>query len=260
MSCSSNRKRLVGSCIRTFVSSTNSLAGSWGRVAGPNWPAGLADLRATRVSGVGRVLRSTMGLLGTWRRLWRKGHGHPSPALSRTQALVAESLARRTGCGAHQTARSFPWGIPRTNMVFAAIRRVGRNHGRPSMHRLSLPFVSAFLFAAFTFSSAVNAAAQRTFVASNGLPANTAFNCSLVKPFRAFSEAIGVTNAGGEVIVLDSAGYGAVTITKSVSIISPPGIHAGISVFSGDGVTINAGASDIVVLRGLSINGQGEAE
>src|SRR4029453_8373850 len=88
MSCSSNRKRLLGSWIRTFVSSTNSLAGSWRRVAGPNFPAGLADLRATRVSGVGRVLRSTMGLLGTWRRLWRKGHDHPSLAPLRTQALV----------------------------------------------------------------------------------------------------------------------------------------------------------------------------
>ena len=46
------------------------------------------------------------------------------------------------------------------------------------------------------------------------------------------------------------------TVTKSVSIIAPPGIYAGISVFSGDGVTVNAPGA-IVVLRGLSINGQG---
>ncbi|MEO8675952.1 MAG: hypothetical protein ABI569_10255 [Casimicrobiaceae bacterium] len=104
------------------------------------------------------------------------------------------------------------------------------------------------------------AAAQRTFVASNGLPANTAFSCSIAKPCRAFSEAIGVTNSGGEVVVLNSAGYGSVTVTKSVSIVAPQGIYAGITVFSGAGVTINAGASDIVVLRGLSINGQGGAE
>ena len=56
--------------------------------------------------------------------------------------------------------------------------------------------------------------------------------------------------------MLDSAGYGPVTITKSVSIIAPPGIYAGISVFTGDGVTINAPGAT-VVLRGLSINGQG---
>jgi hypothetical protein len=34
-------------------------------------------------------------------------------------------------------------------------------------------------------------------------------------------------------------------------------VYAGISVFSGDGITINAGASDTVILRGLTINNQG---
>jgi hypothetical protein len=58
------------------------------------------------------------------------------------------------------------------------------------------------------------------------------------------------------VIVLDSAGYGPVTITKSVSIIAPAGIYAGISVFSGDGVNVNAPGGS-VVLRGLSITGLG---
>lgn len=127
------------------------------------------------------------------------------------------------------------------------------------MHRQSsiLLFASALVVATISVSPSANAAAQRTFVASTGLPANTAFNCSIAKPCRAFSEAIGVTSPKGEVIVLDSAGYGPVTVTKSVSIISPAGIYGGITVFSGDGVTINAGASDIVVLRGLSINGQG---
>lgn len=125
------------------------------------------------------------------------------------------------------------------------------------MHRLSLPslFVSALV--AVAFSPAADAAAQRTFVASYGSPANAAFNCSIAKPCRAFSEAIVVTNLGGEVVVLDSAGYGSVTVTKAVSIIAPAGIYAGISVFSGnDGVSVNAPGA-IVVLRGLSINGQG---
>jgi len=100
------------------------------------------------------------------------------------------------------------------------------------------------------------ATAQRTFVASDGLTANTAFNCSIAKPCRAFNEAIGVTSAGGEVVVLDSAGYGVATITQSVSIIAPPGIYAGVSVFSLDGITIN-GAGVKVLLKGLSINSQG---
>ena len=102
-------------------------------------------------------------------------------------------------------------------------------------------------------------AAQRTFVASYGATANIAFNCSLAKPCRAFSEALSVTNAKGEVIVLDSAGYGPASISQSVSIVAPAGVYAGISVFSGDGITIDDGGSNsiVVVLRGLTINGQG---
>jgi len=95
---------------------------------------------------------------------------------------------------------------------------------------------------------------QRTFVSSTGNDANP---CSLTAPCRAFSAAIAQTTAGGEVIVLDSAGYGSVTVAQTVSIIAPPGIYAGISVFAGQsGVTVNSPAA-VVVLRGLTINGQG---
>jgi hypothetical protein len=41
-----------------------------------------------------------------------------------------------------------------------------------------------------------------------------------------------------------------------VSVIAPPGIYAGISVFSGDGIDVNAGPSDIVILRGLTLNSE----
>lgn len=99
-------------------------------------------------------------------------------------------------------------------------------------------------------------AAQRTFVSTSGSDANTASNCSTTAPCRGFGAALTVTDSGGEIIVLSSGGYGAVTINKSVSIIAPEGIYAGISVFSGDGVTIATAGVD-VVLRGLTINGLG---
>jgi hypothetical protein len=74
---------------------------------------------------------------------------------------------------------------------------------------------------------------------------------------RSFGTAISQTNSGGEIVVLDSAGYGRVTISKSVTIVSPPGVYAGISVFSGtNGIDIATAGVD-VVLRGLTINGQG---
>jgi len=96
--------------------------------------------------------------------------------------------------------------------------------------------------------------AQRTFVSTKGV--NNP-GCSATAPCRDFASALPATNVGGEIIVLDSGGYGAVTITQAVSIIAAPGIYAGVSVFSGDGVTIAAGPSDKVTLSGLTINGQG---
>jgi hypothetical protein len=115
---------------------------------------------------------------------------------------------------------------------------------------------SLVAFACALTATAAFASAQRTFVSPAGNDANTASNCGLTSPCRTFSAAISVTNSGGEIIVLDSAGYGAVAITKSVSIIAPPGIYAGVSVFAGDGFTINS-PGVAVTLKGLAINGQG---
>lgn len=99
--------------------------------------------------------------------------------------------------------------------------------------------------------------AQRTFVsAASGNDANA---CSRVAPCRQFAAAIAKTSAGGEVIVLDSGGYGTVSISQAVSLISPAGVYAGVTAFSGNAVTINAGASDVVVLRGLTLNALGGA-
>lgn len=116
--------------------------------------------------------------------------------------------------------------------------------------RLLRPFLIAAVIGA---SVPAFAAPQRTFVASNGLDTNP---CSLTAPCRGFEAAVAQVSVGGEVIVLDSAGYGPVTIVQSVSIIAPQGIYAGITVFSGDGVTIN-GSGINVLLRGLTLTGQG---
>jgi hypothetical protein len=113
---------------------------------------------------------------------------------------------------------------------------------------------ASIVYAALALAAiaAHGAPAQRTFVASTGVDANP---CTINQPCRTFGAAIAQTVIGGEVIVQDSAGYGIVTVTKSVSIIAPTGIYAGISVFSGQtGITVNAPGAT-VLLRGLSING-----
>lgn len=55
---------------------------------------------------------------------------------------------------------------------------------------------------------------------------------------------------GGTVVVLYSGEFGPVTITKSLTIEAPTGLTAMVQT-SGDAITINAGSSDVVTLRGL---------
>ena len=108
------------------------------------------------------------------------------------------------------------------------------------------------------------AAPQRTFVASYGNDANA---CTLTAPCRGFQAAINAVAAGGEVVALDSGGYGTMEIRKSVAVVVPPGIHAGLSPtvgiplpgFPGQStvVLIDIASTDVVSLRGLNINRQG---
>ena len=102
-------------------------------------------------------------------------------------------------------------------------------------------------------------AATRTHVSNNGNDANTASSCDYAHPCRTFAAALTVTTAGGEILAIDSSGYGKVTIDRSVSIIAAPGVFAGVGVGAGGNATgieiATAGVN--VVLRGLSITGQG---
>lgn len=101
-------------------------------------------------------------------------------------------------------------------------------------------------------------AAQRVFVsAMSGNDANATANCAPTLPCRSFATALSKVDGGGEIIVLDSGAYGVASIDKSVALLAPDGVYAGISVFSGNnGLTINAPGAR-VTLRGLSINGLG---
>ena len=85
----------------------------------------------------------------------------------------------------------------------------------------------------------------------------TAARARAPHPARLFAFALTQTAAGGEIDVLDPAGYGAVTITKAISIVNDGVGVAAIGVSSGNAITINAGANDSVHLRGLTINGIG---
>jgi hypothetical protein len=101
---------------------------------------------------------------------------------------------------------------------------------------------------------AVPAFAQlsRTAVSVQGNDLNS---CAVAAPCRTLAVALGQTNAGGEIIVLDSGGFGTVAIYKSVSVIAAPGAYAGITMTAGGfGVFIHGGPTSTVVIRGLTIN------
>src|SRR6266700_1271084 len=113
---------------------------------------------------------------------------------------------------------------------------------------ISVPLVHVSSFAAPPSQPTPQA---RTFVSGQGSDSNA---CSVSAPCRTFQAALALTNAGGEIFVLNSANYGAVTITKAVTITSE-GAVAGVLASTGVGISINAGASDVVNLRGLDIDG-----
>src|SRR5262245_27672093 len=105
-------------------------------------------------------------------------------------------------------------------------------------------------------SALLNAPAQaqlRVFVGAQGSDANP---CTFAQPCRSFNRAASVVAPGGEIDVLDPAGYGSLSITKSLSVQGHG--FAGISpaAAASSGVFIAAGPNDKVFLNGLIIEGQ----
>jgi hypothetical protein len=121
------------------------------------------------------------------------------------------------------------------------------------MHKLlRAKFILGLLALAFAgvWAAPASAQATRTWVSGVGDDVNP---CSRTAPCKTFAGAISKTAAGGEINCLDPAGYGAVTITKAMTIdchYTEGGALAG-----GNGIVVNAAATDVVTLRGLDIFG-----
>jgi hypothetical protein len=98
------------------------------------------------------------------------------------------------------------------------------------------------------------AQASRTWVSGVGDDANP---CSRTAPCKTFAGAISKTAAGGEIDALDPAGYGALTITKAITIDGGGGQVASVLVSGTNGIVVQAGPSDVVILRNLRFNGIG---
>ncbi len=105
-------------------------------------------------------------------------------------------------------------------------------------------------FAFLALSSAAMALNNRSAVSVNGLDSNA---CSVASPCRSFGVALAATADGGEVVALDSAGYGPFSIGQNVTVTGAPGVHAAITATTGDAIDVTGG--DRVVIANLFILG-----
>jgi hypothetical protein len=113
--------------------------------------------------------------------------------------------------------------------------------------------VVAAVAAALSLGGASAQAQTRTWVSGTGDDLNP---CSRTAPCKTFAGAISKTAASGEINCLDPGGFGVVTITKAINIICV-GVIGGVLGAGTNGITVNAGATDQVTLRGLDIDGVG---
>ncbi|HVR38994.1 MAG TPA: right-handed parallel beta-helix repeat-containing protein [Thermoanaerobaculia bacterium] len=106
-----------------------------------------------------------------------------------------------------------------------------------------------FVLTTVLFASQASAQVARVFLSGTGNDLN---DCSVQStPCRSLQGAHDQVSPSGEVIILTSGGFGTATITKSITIDAPNGVVA----FNGRTINVNIAASDVVVLRGISMNG-----
>src|ERR1051326_4969150 len=103
------------------------------------------------------------------------------------------------------------------------------------------------------FATLAQAQATRTWVSGVGDDANP---CSRTAPCKTFAGAISKTASPGIINCLDPGGFGAVTITKSITI-DCTGTYGSVLSSGVQGVVVNALSTDKVVLRAIDINGAG---
>src|SRR5881396_3208201 len=123
-------------------------------------------------------------------------------------------------------------------------RRLQMNKFRFTINALAIAIFT------FAFASMAQAQATRTWVSGVGDDVNP---CSRTAPCKTFAGAISKTAVNGEINCLDPAGYGTVTITKSITIDGGGSFGSILASGGGNGIIVNATATDVVNIRNLSI-------
>lgn len=114
-------------------------------------------------------------------------------------------------------------------------------------------FRAVLLLCGLFMAGSLYAQATRTWISGVGDDANP---CSRTAPCKTFAGAISKTANGGVIDILDPGGFGALTITKSITL-ENVGAIGGVLVSGTNGFVVQAGQNDVVNLRGLSFEGLG---
>src|SRR5271170_2919478 len=99
------------------------------------------------------------------------------------------------------------------------------------------------LFVVIAAGTLAQAQATRTWVSGVGDDANP---CSRTAPCKTFAGAISKTATAGEIDVLDPGGFGALTITKAITIRSDS-VEAGVLVSGTNGFVVQAGTGNVLL-------------
>ena len=125
----------------------------------------------------------------------------------------------------------------------------------PRLGKLGMRTLFAFLLVAIALSGAATTAsgqANRIWVSGHGV--DGAGCGGAATPCRTLQYAHDNLVAGGEIDVLDPAGYGSIVITKSISIVNEGVGVAGVlqSISGADAIAVQAQANDIITLVAVS--------
>jgi hypothetical protein len=123
------------------------------------------------------------------------------------------------------------------------------------MIRTTIVIAAGLAFAVALPAVSAHAQAARTFVSAVGTDNAV---CGINSPCRHFQAAVTATAAGGEVDALDPGPYGSFTINHAITIEGQGWAYI-VPAANSAAITIAAGSTDRINIRGVSLNGVGVA-
>jgi hypothetical protein len=113
--------------------------------------------------------------------------------------------------------------------------------------------IFGLLLAIMLYAAPAHAQATRTWVSGTGDDANP---CSRTAPCKTFAGAISKTAPAGEIDCMDPGGFGALTITKSITV-DCTGTFGSVLVSGTNGIIVTSASPLNVAIRGVAFDGVG---